>query len=69
MAQKYWREKVVDTEVSQHLRKLKDRKLIEAERQAHTIYYLLNREYKKILNPIFNMLEEVSCKDKSELFT
>lgn len=44
--------------VSQHLRKLKDRKLIETERQAQTIYYSLTAEYKNILASFFKMLED-----------
>lgn len=44
--------------VSQHLRKLKDRKLIETERQAQTIYYSLTKEYETMLNPFFKILEE-----------
>lgn len=44
--------------VSQHLRKLKDRKLIETERQAQTIFYSLTMEYEKLLNPFFKILEE-----------
>jgi DNA-binding transcriptional ArsR family regulator len=43
--------------VSQHLRKLRDRKLIEMERQAQTIFYSLTKEYKKMLNPFFKILE------------
>lgn len=49
--------------VSQHLRKLKDRNLIEPERQAQTIFYSLTEEYKEMLTSIFkilnNNLEEV----------
>ena len=44
--------------VSQHLRKLKDRKLIEAEREAQTIFYSLAKEYEKMLNPFFKILGE-----------
>ena len=44
--------------VSQHLRKLKDRKLIETEREAQTIFYSLTEEYQKMLKPFFNILEE-----------
>ena len=47
--------------ISQHLRKLKDRKLIETEREAQTIFYSLTNEYDKILQPIFKIL------DKSEI--
>jgi DNA-binding transcriptional ArsR family regulator len=44
--------------VSQHLRKLKDRKLIETERQAQTIFYSLTKEYEKMLKPFFRILDE-----------
>ena len=42
--------------VSQHLRKLKDRKLIEPEREAQTIFYALTKEYEKMLKPFFKIL-------------
>lgn len=44
--------------VSQHLRKLKDRKLIEKERQAQTILYSLTKEYEIMLKPFFKILDE-----------
>lgn len=44
--------------VSQHLRKLKDRKLIQTEREAQTIYYSLTKEYDQLLQPLFKILEE-----------
>jgi DNA-binding transcriptional ArsR family regulator len=44
--------------VSQHLRKLKDRKLIETQRQAQTIFYSLTKEYEKMLKPFFKILDE-----------
>jgi DNA-binding transcriptional ArsR family regulator len=44
--------------ISQHLRKLKDRKLIETERQAQTIFYSLTKEYEKMLKPFFKILHE-----------
>ncbi len=43
--------------ISQHLRKLKDRKLIETEREAQTIFYSLTPEYEKLLNPFFKILD------------
>lgn len=48
--------------VSQHLRKLKDRKLIETERQAQTIFYSLTKEHEKILKMIFKILDESKMK-------
>jgi DNA-binding transcriptional ArsR family regulator len=44
--------------ISQHLRKLKDRKLIETEREAQTIFYSLTKEYEKMLKPFFKILDE-----------
>jgi len=44
--------------VSQHLRKLKDRKLIETERQAQTIFYSLTNAYKDLFEPFFIILDE-----------
>jgi DNA-binding transcriptional ArsR family regulator len=44
--------------VSQHLRKLKDRKLIETEREAQTIFYSLTVEYEEMLKPFFKILSE-----------
>ncbi len=44
--------------VSQHLRKLKDRNLIETEREAQTIFYSLTTEYQALLNPFFKILNE-----------
>lgn len=44
--------------VSQHLRKLKDRKLIKTERRAQTIFNSLTEEYEKMLKPFFKILEE-----------
>ena len=44
--------------VSQHLRKLKDRKLLQTEREAQTIFYSLTRDYEKMLNPFFIILNE-----------
>lgn len=44
--------------ISQHLRKMKDRSLIETEREAQTIFYSLKNEYAKMLNPFFEILDE-----------
>jgi ArsR family transcriptional regulator, lead/cadmium/zinc/bismuth-responsive transcriptional repressor len=43
--------------ISQHLRKLKDRKLIQSEKEAQTIFYSLTKEYEKMLKPFFKILE------------
>lgn len=44
--------------ISQHLRKLKDRKLVHAEREAQTIFYAISRDYKKVLIPLFEILDK-----------
>lgn len=44
--------------ISQHLRKMKDRNLMETERQAQTIFYSLTKEYEKLLKPFFKILED-----------
>ena len=42
--------------ISQHLRKLKDRDLIFATKEAQTIFYALNRDKMATLRPILNLL-------------
>lgn len=44
--------------ISQHLRKMKDRDLLETERDAQTIYYSLTDEYEELLNPFFEILDK-----------
>ena len=44
--------------ISQHLRKLKGRNLVETDREAQTIFYSLTKEYKKLLKPFFKILDE-----------
>jgi DNA-binding transcriptional ArsR family regulator len=44
--------------ISQHLRKMKDRNLLETDREAQTIYYSLTAEYEKLLNPFFAILDK-----------
>ncbi|MBI3134739.1 MAG: helix-turn-helix transcriptional regulator [Bacteroidetes bacterium] len=44
--------------VSQHLRKLKDRKLILTDREAQTIFYSITKEYEKLLKPFFKILDK-----------
>ena len=43
--------------VSQHLRKLKDGNIIEARREAQTIFYSLKEENLKILKPFFKYIK------------
>ncbi|MDE3741061.1 ArsR/SmtB family transcription factor [Maribacter polysaccharolyticus] len=44
--------------ISQHLRKMKDRNLLETERDAQTIFYSLTLEYSTLLNPFFEILDK-----------
>ncbi|WP_276388285.1 ArsR/SmtB family transcription factor [Eudoraea chungangensis] len=44
--------------ISQHLRKMKDRNLLETDREAQTIYYSLTAGYEKLLNPFFEILDK-----------
>ncbi|MCB9360937.1 MAG: winged helix-turn-helix transcriptional regulator [Flavobacteriales bacterium] len=44
--------------ISQHLRKMKDRNLLETDREAQTIFYSLTTEYKELLNPFFEILDK-----------
>jgi DNA-binding transcriptional ArsR family regulator len=44
--------------ISQHLRKMKDRNLLETDREAQTIFYSLTKEYEKLLNPFFEILDK-----------
>lgn len=43
--------------VSQHLRKLRDRNLIESEKEAQTIYYSITNDFHKLLKPFFKLIE------------
>ena len=44
--------------ISQHLRKMKDRNLLDTEREAQTIFYSLTVEYENMLNPFFEILDK-----------
>ena len=44
--------------ISQHLRKMKDRNLIENEREAQTIFYSMTPKYEELLNPFFEILDK-----------
>ena len=44
--------------ISQHLRKLKDRKLIQSDKEAQTIFYSLTKQYEKILKPFFKIIDD-----------
>lgn len=44
--------------ISQHLRKMKDRNLLETDREAQTIFYSLTAEYSILLNPFFKILDK-----------
>lgn len=42
--------------ISQHLRKLKDGKIIESKKTGQTIFYSVNSDYSGILKPIFKLI-------------
>ena len=44
--------------VSQHLRKLKDRDMVQKERQGQTIFYSLAPKYKDIFTPFFQLIDD-----------
>ncbi len=44
--------------VSQHLRKLKDRKIIQTQREAQTIFYSLTKPFERLFKPFFKILNE-----------
>lgn len=46
--------------VSQHLRKLKDGRLVETERDGQTIFYSLNPQFNEILESNFNQIDDNS---------
>jgi DNA-binding transcriptional ArsR family regulator len=42
--------------ISQHLRKLREGKLIESKKTGQTIFYSVNPDYSNILKPIFKLI-------------
>lgn len=42
--------------ISQHLRKLKDARIIESKKTGQTIFYSVRSEYVEILRPIFKLI-------------
>jgi DNA-binding transcriptional ArsR family regulator len=42
--------------ISQHLRKLKDGRLIESKKTGQTIFYSVNNNYSDILKPMFKLI-------------
>ncbi len=44
--------------ISQHLRKLKDRSIVNKRRSSQTIYYSLTEKYNIILMPFFELIKE-----------
>lgn len=43
--------------ISQHLRKLRDSKMITSKKTGQTIFYSLSPEYSEILKPIFKLID------------
>jgi len=51
--------------ISQHLRKLKDREIIYAQKKAQTIYYAIHKDKLELLNPFFELLRgKMSVKEE-----
>lgn len=50
--------------VSQHLRKLKDRQVIDSKRVGQTIFYFLKKEHLKILKPFFKYINQQELKEQ-----
>ncbi len=48
--------------VSQHLRKLKDGKILQTRRSGQTIYYSLKEEHLEIIKPLFEHITIVNRK-------
>jgi len=44
--------------VSQHLRKMKDGGLVDAERDGATVYYFIHPKYKPVLDALFGNITE-----------
>ena len=42
--------------ISQHLRKLKDSKIITSKKTGQTIFYSISSEYSEILKPVFKLI-------------
>ncbi len=51
--------------VSQHLRKMKDRRLIEMRREGQTIFYSIDSKNAPLLEPLFTLLEQPEREDKN----
>lgn len=49
--------------ISQHLRKLKDKNLVQPKREAQTIFYSLTMEYEKLFSPFFELIEDNKIMD------
>tara|TARA_R100000935_G_scaffold15310_1_gene30463 strand:+ start:6136 stop:6507 length:372 start_codon:yes stop_codon:yes gene_type:complete len=44
--------------VSQHLRKLKDREMVQTDKEGVTVYYSLHPRYSDLLSPILTMVKQ-----------
>jgi DNA-binding transcriptional ArsR family regulator len=42
--------------VSQHLKRLKDRNLVQREKEAQTVYYSLTEKHDQVIRPMFKTL-------------
>ena len=46
--------------VSQHLRKMKDKNLVESRKVGQTVFYSINETYQRLLQPFITMIKESS---------
>lgn len=53
--------------ISQHLRKMKDRKLINFEKEAQTIYYSLTKEYENLFMPFLTIINSTKILEQNEI--
>ena len=44
--------------ISQHLRKMKDKDLVQSRKVGQTVFYSINEGYQPLLQPLFNIIEE-----------
>lgn len=46
--------------ISQHLRKMKDKDLVKSKKVGQTVFYTINKNYKRLLQPLFKIVKEPS---------
>ncbi|WP_017734009.1 ArsR/SmtB family transcription factor [Nafulsella turpanensis] len=46
--------------ISQHLRKMKDKNLVQSRKVGQTVFYSINDSYQSLLQPLFKIVKEPS---------